>query len=780
MEIAFSYVFAAGLCIGFVLLIAIAARGRARQGGLYRELLAVLITGLLAKAINILVTDAHLGPYAGLFIGGLTQPAVYVLLASAMIIAFTLLSLVYFGQRGGIIVLGVGVVWWVALAIVSVQAPDKTITIGQPGWLAKIFSAADVPGLLALIGWAVLGGVILFSALYSYVTSHLAEISNRAIYWMLIAPLVILGEVLGVSGSQFLKEIGWLVSFVGIIGAVYGASAYQVFDLRQVIRATVTAALTTGVVALVSFVTIAAALALDPNLPNRVLAIIGLSFATALAYIPLHGLVLGLMNRLFGSPREDPTSAVRLYSQKVTGVVELPEVSDLVIDMVRSSLRARHAGLILATRDDNDTIRLEPMESAFSSMPEVRGWIPKDSPLYVTLFDKLQVLRQYDLEFNQIYTGTAPELLSFFKQLRMSAYAPIVVQGQVIGLLAAGTKVNDDAYSIPELDLMATIAAQTGVALRNARLFTDIRKARDETQELNVDIIKTKERLEQLDRVKTDFITIASHELRTPLAQLRGYTDILEAVNEQGIVDPDQVTGLTNNLRKATDRLEQLIADMLDVSQLGLDAMDLRFSPTTIDNIMRLAIEPLAEAINQRKLQLTARGLKALPSVQADMQRLVQAFRNIVLNAIKYTPDGGRIDISAKAQQNEKTKQDEVVISIKDTGIGIDPKYHELIFEKFFRIADPGLHSTGATKFMGAGPGLGLTIARGMVEGHGGKIWVESPSYDPEKLPGTTVNILLPVNPPATAKRVKPFEGTSEGGKERPTSPLKKSVMMGR
>jgi len=162
------------------------------------------------------------------------------------------------------------------------------------------------------------------------------------------------------------------------------------------------------------------------------------------------------------------------------------------------------------------------------------------------------------------------------------------------------------------------------------------------------------------------------------------------------------------------------------------------------------------------------------------MQRLVQAFRNIVLNAIKYTPDGGRIDISAKAQQNEKTKQDEVVISIKDTGIGIDPKYHELIFEKFFRIADPGLHSTGATKFMGAGPGLGLTIARGMVEGHGGKIWVESPSYDPEKLPGTTVNILLPVNPPATAKRVKPFEGTSEGGKERPTSPLKKSVMMGR
>jgi signal transduction histidine kinase len=431
--------------------------------------------------------------------------------------------------------------------------------------------------------------------------------------------------------------------------------------------------------------------------------------------------------------------------------------------MLRRTVRVRRGGLLLATRDDNDTIRIEPMTSSLSDMPEVRGWIPKDSPIYRVLFELRRPLSQFDLEYSPEYADVALELKSFFKQLRMSGYAPIAVQGQIIGILATGSKINDDPFSPHDLELLATVATQTGVALRNARLVNDVRKERDKTQALYQENIKANERLKQLDAVKTDFVTIASHELRTPLAQIRGYTDILDALNDQGSIDPDQVAGMTNNLRKATDRLERLIADMLDVSQLGLDAMDLRFASTTVDSVMRLAIEPLSEAIKQRKLQLTARGMKALPPIEADMQRLVQAFRNIVLNAIKYTPDGGRIDITARVQQNEETKRDEIVISIQDTGIGIDDKYHELIFEKFYRIADPGLHSTGATKFLGAGPGLGLTIARGVIQGHGGRIWVESPGYDPEKFPGTTVHVLLPVNPPEEAKRVLPFEAAQTG-----------------
>jgi len=131
------------------------------------------------------------------------------------------------------------------------------------------------------------------------------------------------------------------------------------------------------------------------------------------------------------------------------------------------------------------------------------------------------------------------------------------------------------------------------------------------------------------------------------------------------------------------------------------------------------------------------------------------------LNAIKFTPDGGQIEISSRLQKNPDTNQDEILVAIKDSGIGIDAKNHELIFEKFFRVFDPGLHSTGATKFMGAGPGLGLTIARGVIRGHGGRIWVESVGYDPQKLPGSTFYVALPLAPPSKAQRLAPFEPES-------------------
>ena len=112
--------------------------------------------------------------------------------------------------------------------------------------------------------------------------------------------------------------------------------------------------------------------------------------------------------------------------------------------------------------------------------------------------------------------------------------------------------------------------------------------------------------------------------------------------------------------------------------------------------------------------------------IHCDMQRLVQALRNIVTNAIKFTPDGGRIDITASLQSGENEAGDYVLIAISDTGVGIEPENLALIFEKFYRAYDPSLHSTGTYKFMGAGPGLGLTIAKGVIEGHGGKVWAES------------------------------------------------------
>ena len=123
---------------------------------------------------------------------------------------------------------------------------------------------------------------------------------------------------------------------------------------------------------------------------------------------------------------------------------------------------------------------------------------------------------------------------------------------------------------------------------------------------------------------------------------------------------------------------------------------------------------------------------------------LQKALDNVIVNAIKFTPDGGSIYISALPVEVNGTGNF-CEIRVRDTGIGIDPSNHKIVFEKLYQLGKVELHSSGRTKFKGGGPGLGLAIAAGIVKAHRGKIWVESPGYDEEKLPGSTFFIQIPL-----------------------------------
>ncbi|MEO1290493.1 MAG: ATP-binding protein, partial [Chloroflexota bacterium] len=182
----------------------------------------------------------------------------------------------------------------------------------------------------------------------------------------------------------------------------------------------------------------------------------------------------------------------------------------------------------------------------------------------------------------------------------------------------------------------------------------------------------------------------------------------------------------------------------------------IRTSPETI---IKMALEPLRDPAEERQIQIIRQSVKELPNIEADLQRMVQAIRNIVLNAIKFTPDGGTIEISAVLEpaKNENSV-DNILFTIRDTGVGIDKKDIEFIFNKFYRAFDTQLHSTGIYKFMGAGPGLGLTIAKGIIEGHGGHIWAESTGHDMDNPQGSVFYVRLPVEPPSGQRRVSPFE----------------------
>ncbi|MBM4422399.1 MAG: HAMP domain-containing histidine kinase [Chloroflexi bacterium] len=307
---------------------------------------------------------------------------------------------------------------------------------------------------------------------------------------------------------------------------------------------------------------------------------------------------------------------------------------------------------------------------------------------------------------------------------------------------------------------LPTHADQTSVALKNARLVSNLRALNEGMRLLNQTLEARNEQLREMDKVKTDFITIASHELRTPLTQILGFADLLKMMSEADSIAGSEISPITDSVLKASNRLGEVVNQMLDVSQLDVDAMQLKMAETTVDAVLRAAVAPFTAAIKERRLTLAVQNIRTLPPIQADLQRLGQAFSHIIGNAVKFTPDGGSIEVRGRHLVGDSKEPNSIEIVVADSGVGINNKYLELIFEKFFRVGSTSLHSTGTTKFMGAGPGLGLPIAKGIIGGHGGRVWAESPGFDKDKYPGTKIFVVLPIHPPAvTGKGVPAFIG---------------------
>jgi signal transduction histidine kinase len=245
--------------------------------------------------------------------------------------------------------------------------------------------------------------------------------------------------------------------------------------------------------------------------------------------------------------------------------------------------------------------------------------------------------------------------------------------------------------------------------------------------------------LERFDRTKSDFISVAAHELKTPLTLIDGYSAMLR--DSAGPATGTEVNPIyLDGIQKGTERMRAIIDDMIDVSLIDNDLLKLNHQPTWLNRIFSILKIELSEVLLERNQKFLVNEFPGHNDmIFADTERLMQVFRNVLSNAIKYTPDGGKIVVDGRKLPGF------IEVTIHDTGIGIAPEDQPFIFEKFGQTGKVSLHSSGKTKFKGGGPGLGLKIAKGIVEAHGGGIWVESERYDEKNCPGSTFHILLPV-----------------------------------
>jgi signal transduction histidine kinase len=250
--------------------------------------------------------------------------------------------------------------------------------------------------------------------------------------------------------------------------------------------------------------------------------------------------------------------------------------------------------------------------------------------------------------------------------------------------------------------------------------------------------------------VKDSFVTIAAHELKTPLTVIEGYADMLRAeLNEQS--NP-RAEPMVKGLWSGIERLRELIEDLISVSLIESGLLKLELQPVWLRRMIEIAVGELREQIELRHLtvEIQHEAIPARPTI-GDPERLLNVFEKILANAVKYTPDGGRIIVSGRVLP------DFVDIRVQDNGIGIAPDNQERIFDKFAMLGNPDLHSSGKTKFKGGGPGLGLAIAKGILEAHGGSIWVESPGYDEIKRPGSCFHLMIPLRDVMSGEGMSPL-----------------------
>jgi len=242
--------------------------------------------------------------------------------------------------------------------------------------------------------------------------------------------------------------------------------------------------------------------------------------------------------------------------------------------------------------------------------------------------------------------------------------------------------------------------------------------------------------LERLSRVKSEFLNITSHELRTPMTSMKGYIQML--LNQKlGKLKEEQQKALAVVLRN-TNRLDRLVQDIIDTSQLESGTMKFIPKKTDIKQLMKDTVETLQPDADEKGITIAVDVESFLPKLVIDQDRIEQVCNNLVNNAIKFSPDGSVINLRAEKQEEN------VLIEIQDYGKGIPRKKQQKVFEPFYQV------ESGMDRLFG-GTGLGLSISRSIVIAHGGKIWLEG-----KEGKGSTFRFTLPI------KSVQNVEGTFE------------------
>ncbi len=408
-------------------------------------------------------------------------------------------------------------------------------------------------------------------------------------------------------------------------------------------------------------------------------------------------------------------------SEVVASSQELPALLDGVVNKASEVIPGARAAALLISSPDGKNLAVQST-SGFPAGCAAPKLLHLDGEFQGLAGEDWQVLvdREVCSRLVSAFTSGAP------LEVGTVACARVVRQGQCQGVLLVFKTLPAVRFSDSDRRLLQAIADDISIALERDRLARDAARARA---------------LYEADKLRSQFISSVTHELRTPLTIIKGYATSL--LRENVAWDKNTQQEFLRNIDEKTDELRELIDKILQSAKLEAGALRLEKEPLLIPRLARKIIQDNVH--RSKRHRFVPRFDPSFPVIEADPRCIEQVLRNLVENAVKYSPLGGEICLSGQAEGNE------IIIGVHDQGIGIAPEDQEKVFERFFRVASVDTRGV-------SGSGLGLSICKGHVRAHGGRIWVESTLGK-----GSTFYFSLPLNQAEEIEKDLAGAGTGTG-----------------
>ncbi|HLF00409.1 MAG TPA: GAF domain-containing sensor histidine kinase [Anaerolineales bacterium] len=633
------------------------------------------------------------------------------------------------------------------------------VTILLRGLVPLPVSTALTAPTLALgasfLAWASLIGITFFFTVHARRTTTQPLHRNRILYWAGAAIVMALADLVFFASA----ELGNLIRLAATVVAAYLIVNHRLPDVRRIRRWLLLYSLVT-VIAIVTFLAGAVGLGYlfqtllgyDPWAALALTAVL-----TAITLNPLVQLSQQLLSRRIVGAGYDAGEAVGEYSANINNILDIVRLTDTVTQLISETTAASHVRLMLVdhTRVEGRAayrLRAVPTET---EPEELAGTLAADNPVAAYLSVEGRPLAQYDIDLLPRYSKMAAPERTWFSGLHVDVYVPIKAKGDWIGLLAVGPKATGDRYYNDDMTMLGTLADQTAIALENARLVANLVQLNIALKQALADLEKAHRQLNELDRLKSQFIGAITHELRTPVANIQFSIQLIEKYGLQNMLpeQQEQMYQLINATKHAKVMVDNLVAFATFISKQG----ELKLGSFSFSELLGEAVVMLEPHARRKDITLrmdvtdpTASSKAALlpieetqapvPPIVADRGRMGDAVYHLVQNAIKFTGVEGTIVTRCWA------KDGNMHFEVTDTGVGVPPDKLPTLWEGFTQMADPEKRGV-------EGLGLGLALVKYVVHAHDGEVYADS---TPGK--GSTFGFRIPLTGPKPRVVLAPEE----------------------